>query len=227
MKKKLVMFAALVLVVVTCLSVFVGCDSSARNVKYLGCDDFLHETGVSVTMTRRLKKVGKWNSTLDAIKFDKSFADLFDLMQMPDGYVKTLHEGYILIEKQGADKLYTWGIFSTSVWLDYDGEYQYVLTAMDCVVVESHYVCVFFFPIYVMKYPTLDWEQDARYAANVTIDELAEFYTQHGFTAVILDNIITVTTPIENDFYGNDRSSSWEITFHGDGTVSVGNFSPI
>ena len=224
MKKKLVLFATLVLAVVLCLSALVGCDGSARNVKHIGCDDYLYETGVSVTLSKRLSKAARWNSDMHAIKFKKSIAELFELMQMQEGYVKTLYDDYILIEKAGDDKLYTWGIFPMSAWSEgYDGEYDYVLTTMGCSVDDGGYA-TFFFPIYAMERPLLHWANGKSYAFNMTIDELDEFYTQHGFTTVILDNILTVSTPIKKDCYGNEHSSSWEVTFQFDGTVSVDNF---
>ena len=164
---------------------------------------------------------------MEAIKFNKSIAELYDLMQMQDGYVKTLYDDYILIEKQGVDKLYTWGIFSMSAWIDdYDGEYDYVLTNLTCYArrEDDNYGC-FFFPIYAMARPLLHWKGDKTYAFNMIIDELAEFYTLHGFAVEVAGNVLKVSTPITTDAQQSTSGyDTWEITFHSDGTVSAGNF---
>ena len=77
--KKLVLIVAIVLVVAMCLSCFAGCDGSARNVKYIGCDDYLFETGVNITMSKRLRKTAKWGSDMEAIKFKNGLPELFDV----------------------------------------------------------------------------------------------------------------------------------------------------
>lgn len=226
MKKRFLTVVTIVLVVVVCLSALVGCDGSSRHVKGIGCDDYLFETGVSVIMSNRLPKTARWGSDMEAIKFKKGLPQLFDLMQMQDGYEKTLYNDYVLIEKQGADKLYTWGIFPMSAWVDgYDGEYDYVLTNMTCYLREDNDDYYFFFPVYAMEHPLLHWESSKNIPFNMTIDQLAEFYTQHGFTTQVLDNVLVVHSP-ESAKNAHDYLD-WEITFNFDGTVSVGNFSPI
>ena len=224
MQKKLVLFATVILTVIVCLSCFAGCDSSARNVKYLGCDDYLFETGVQITMSKRLTKVARWGSHMEAIKFKKGLPELYDLMQMQEGYEKTLMGDYVLIEKQGSDKLYSWGIFPMSAWIEnYNGEYDFVLINFTCSVQTDDVDGWFFFPVYAMRRPLVNWT-NAICEFNMTLDELVEFYTQHGFTTKLLDNVLTVSTPIKRGFNGYESYESWEITFQYDGAVSVGNF---
>lgn len=226
MKKRIVLVVAIILVAAVCLAAFVGCDGSARNVKYIGCDDYLFETGVNVTMAKRLPKTARWGSDMEAIKFKKGLAELFDLMQMQDKCKKTLMDGYILIEKEGSDKLYSWGIFPMSAWIeDYNGEYDYVLTNMTCYLQEDNDDYYFFFPIHAMERPLLHWQSGKNIAFNMTIDELDKFYVQHGFTTEILDNVLIVHSP-ESAKNAHDFLY-WEVTFNGDGTVSVGNFPPL
>ena len=177
-------------------------------------------------MSKRLPKTAVWNSDMEAIKFKKGLTELFDLMQMDDGYTKTLCDDYILIEKQGGDKLYTWGIFPMSAWIEgYDGEYDYVLTSMNCSLQEDNDDYYFFFPVYAMERPLLHWQSGKNIAFNMTIDELDGFYVQHGFTTETLDNVLIVHSP-ESAKNAHDFLY-WEVTFNGDGTVSVGNFPPL
>ena len=223
MKKKLLTVTTVILVVVACLVTLIGCDSSARNVKYLGCEDFLFETGVNITMSKRLPKVC-FLSGMEPIKYKKSLSDLYELMQMQEGYTKTLHEDYILIETTKEGRLYTWGIFSTSVFgEDYAGEYNYVFTNLGIEVKDVGYG-LFFFPIYTMGKPLLVWNDGERYKCNITIDELSAFYTQHGYTVEVADNVLKVSTPVCKWSNGDEHREMWDVTFHSDGAVSVGNF---
>ncbi|MCH5157449.1 MAG: hypothetical protein J1G02_06220 [Clostridiales bacterium] len=224
MKKKLLAAATVILVLVVCVSALIGCDGSSRFVKSIGCHDYLHETGVNIVMSKRLPKTAVWNSDMEAIKYKGGLSELFELMQMQDGYTKTLHDEYILIETTKNGRLYTWGIFSTSVWGDdYDGEYSYVLTTMGCDVTGNGW-SMFFFPIYTMERPLLWWKDGQSYKCNITMDELSDFYTRHGYTVEAQDNVLKVATPICKWSNGDEHGELWDVTFHSDGTVSVGNF---
>ena len=213
MKKKFWAVATVILVAVICLSALIGCDGSSRNDKYLSANDFLFDGGVLITMSKRLPKTAKWHSGMEAIKYKKSLEELYRLMQMEEGYVKTLCDGYVLIETNKDGRLYTWGIFSSSVWGDdYDGEYNYVLTNMG--VNDGS----FLFPIYTMDKPLLNWEENNKYACNISIDELAEFYLQHGVVAVIDGNVLTATAQVGN---GTKREIEWYVTYHSERELSV------
>ena len=222
MKKKFWTVVIAVLVVAVCLSTLVGCDGSARFVKRIGCYDFLYEKYVNVTMSRRLPKTAVWNSDMEAIKYGGSIFELFELMQLDDGYDKTLCNGCILIETTDKGRAYTWGIFSTSVWGDYAGEYNYVLTDMGCAASDVGYD-MFFFPIYTMEQPLLRWKDGKHYECDITVEELSEFYIQHGYTVERLGNVLTVVTPTRKRANGDDYRETWDVTFHNDG-VGVGNF---
>lgn len=218
MKKKIFTIVTVVLVAVVCLATLTGCDSSATNVKHVGCEDYLFETGVNITMSKRLPKVGML-SGMEPIKYKKSLAELFDLMQMEDGYTKTLFDDYILIETAKNGKLYTWGIFTDSVFgEDYEGEYNYVCTNM-CVNVNGVGYGMFFFPIYTMYEPLLIWNYGERYKCALTIDELAEFYTQHGIVANIEGNVLTVTAQVGR--VDSKREEKWRVTYHSEHELSV------
>lgn len=224
MKKRVLIVIAIVLAVVACLYSFVGCDGASNYVKHLTSYDFNGDCCVNITMRRRLRKTFSISVDEISIKFEGSLSELYEQMQLEDGFTKTFYDDYFLIETAVDGKVYTWGVFDSSVFGDeYLGSYQYVLTNMAIVVPTVAYY-PFFFPIYTMERPLLVWEENERHACSLTVDELSDFYTRQGYETVISDNILTVTTPTKKDYEGNDRSKSWEITFHYDGTVSVGNF---
>ena len=223
MKKKLVAIVAIILVAATCLSVLVGCDGASNNVKYLRSCDFTGEHLLNVTMSKRLKKTFDTSADEISLMFDGSLYELCDRMQLEEGYSMTRYGDYALIETTVDGKLYTWGVFSSSIFGDeYLGSYRYVLTNMS-VTIEGIGYKLFFFPIYTMERPLVVWEENGSYACSLTVDELSDFYTKQGCTTQILDNVLIVTTPTTKDYFGNEHSSSWEVTFHHDGTVSVGN----
>ena len=224
MKKRLVLAVAIVLVAVLCLSVFVGCDGASNNVKYLRSCDFTEQHFLNITMRRRLKKTFDITPDEISLKYDGSLSELCDSMQLEDGFTMTRYDDYALIETTIDGNRYTWGVFSASILgYDYLGSYRYVLTNMSVTLSGIGYK-LFFYPIYTMGCPLVVWEEDESYACRLTIDELDEFYTQQGCSTEILDNILKVETPTTKDYFGNEHSRSWEITFHSDGTVSVGNF---
>lgn len=223
MKKKLVLVVAIVLVVTVCLSALVGCDGASNNVKYLRSCDFTGEHLLNITMSRRLKKTFSTSADEISLMFDGSLFELCDRMQLEDGFAMTRHDDYALIETTVDGKLYTWGVFSASILGgDYLGSYRYVLTNMSVTLSGIGYK-LFFFPIYTMERPLVVWEENESYACSLTIDELSEFYTRQGCATQILDNVLIVNTPTTKDYYGNEHSSSWEVTFWHDGSVSVGN----
>ena len=223
MKKKLVLIVAIVLLAVTCLSALVGCDGASNHVKYLHSCDFTGEHVLDVTLSRRLRKTFSTSADEISLMFDGSLSELCDRMKLEDGYTMTRYDGYALIEKTVDGKVYTWGVFDASILGDdYLGFYRYVLTNMSVTFAGIGYK-LFFFPIYTMERPLAVWEENESYACSLTIDELSDFYKRQGCSTQILDNVLIVTTPTTKDYFGNEHSSSWEVTFHYDGAVSVGN----
>ena len=223
MKKKICIVVALVLVVVACFALLCGCDGSSRFVKYVGCSDFTMQQGVNVTMSRRMPKTAAWMWDKESIKYNGSLEELYDLMQVEDGYTKTLYDDYILIETSKDGLLYTWGIFGVSIFGDdYEGEFNYVLTNLGCDITSNGW-SMFFFPIYTMERPLLWWKEGRSYKCNITMDELVEFYSQHGYTAEVSGNVLKVSTPLRKYSTGDEYRELWDIIFDGDGTVSVAN----
>lgn len=218
MKKRFLAVATVILVVVVCLATLIGCDGSARNVKYVGCEDFLFDTGVNITMSKRLPKVC-FLSGREPIKYNKSLSELYELMQMQDGYTKTLYDDYILIETTNNGTLYTWGIFTASVFgKDYEGEYNYVFTNMGVDVNKVGYG-LFFFPIYTMNEPLLTWNDGEHYTCYITIEELADFYTQHGIVANIEGNVLTATAQV--GYVESKTEEQWYVTYHSEYELSI------
>ena len=213
--KKLVSVSVLLLMVAAmCIVCFSGCNDTARNVKFLYCNDFLLDTGVNITMSKRLPKIGKWNTGTIMIKYKKSLSDLFDIVQLTYGYTKTLYDDYILIETTNNGILYTWGIFSsTAHGMSTDSEFNYILTNMSV-----NYE--FFFPIYTMDKPLLIWKENTQYVCNITIDELAEFYTQHGIVVEVDGNVLTATALVGYEAVGKSEVK-WYVTYHSERELSV------
>ena len=223
MKKNFVGVVAIVLIAVVCVATFVGCDGASKNVTSLQCFNFFGDQYVFINLSKRLPKISQINKNEISIKYEKSLSELYDLMQMEEGCKKTLCDDYILIESTIDGRVYTWGVFSTSVFgEDYLGNYNYVLTNMTVKVVDEGY-SLLYFPIYTMKEPLLSWKNGQRYACDLTVEQLEVFYTQQGCTTEIVDNVLTVATPIRTHGYSSGNEM-WDVTFHGDGTISVGNF---
>ena len=224
MKKKLVLIAAIVLVVATCLSVFVGCGAPVRNVKELYLTDYTFDAGLKLTFDKRLPKVQE-GPEAHTIKYQGGgWENFYNIIQVPDGYTKTLYlaetlpdeNSYVLIETEIDGVKYTWGIFKATVWHEYWlGPYQYVFTNLTCTINSRD----FFFPIYALEYPCILWSRNSIQTCKMDINELAEFYTAHGMTADIDGNVLTVRAEI--GYSPSTYEAEWYVTYHSEHELSV------
>ena len=224
MKKRLLACAVLVLIVLIVMMSFVGCGGPVLNVKELSLTDYKCDVGLNLTFDKRLPKVQEGVEAHTIRYQGGGWEGFYNIIQVPNGYTKTLYlaetlpeeNSYALIETDIGGVKYTWGIFKATVWHEYWLEpYQYVFSNLTCTV-NSHN---FYFPIYALDYPCILWSRNSIQTCKMDINELAQFYVEHGMSAEIDENVLTVHTLV--GYSQSKYEVEWYVTFHSEHELSV------
>ena len=224
MNKKIFALTSVIIVLLLCIVSFIGCGAPVHNVKTLFLADFKYDAGLNLTFDKRLPKVQEGFEAHTIRYLDGGFEGFYNNVKVPDGYTKTLYladtlpeeNSYALIQTEIDGIKYTWGIFKAKVWHEFWLEpYQFVISNLTCTINNQS----FFFPIYALEYPCILWSRNSIQTCEMDIQELATFYVEHGMSADIEGNVLTVSALVGSS--GSKNEVTWCVTYHSEHELSV------
>lgn len=215
----------LLLTVALALIGLVACDTSSTFDNKIEIYDFTRTVQLSLSV--RTRRLSHWP---DNMGFGMSYtfkyrsndvSKLYNEIKTNDGVNVSLSDnGYILIDKEHDGVVFSWLIIPKSVD---DGRYNFYVSCMnlsDDVNTDNFYpnsadnTVNAFFPVYTLSDGT-----NGKYKCSMSIDELTEYYSAHGYDVSRDGDILTVHTSALDSFPENtiydyyNRCNVWKVEY--------------